>query len=134
MAKRKPKGDCYEASYYYLLNNADSQNGKIAELFKVSVGEIEQSVHGFPLGTKGEVAGRYFGHAWIEFGNIVYDVANGQTDIVPRSLYYDNFSIDENEVKYYTKKEAIELGFKHRHFGAYHTPDRFKNLPYKLWK
>lgn len=79
--------------------------------------------HGEATG-RGKIAGRRFGHAWIEgelgeMGQVVFDFSNGGNHIVPRDVYYAMGEIDPVTVRKYTDKEALKLMLRTGHFGPW---------------
>lgn len=79
--------------------------------------------HGTATGRRG-IAGRRFGHAWIEGelddkGPVVFDFSNGLNAIVARDRYYEMGEIDPEEVRKYTARETIVLMLRTGHYGPW---------------
>jgi hypothetical protein len=109
-------GDCYEAAGPYILNRPFDKDLVL--------------VHGEVMG-RGELQGVWFGHAWIESGDEVIEVANGKNLRMPKHIYYILGTIDQpyyqdgkmhppkNNVLKYTGSQAMEMFSKHETFGPW---------------
>ena len=109
-------GDCY-------MNAANS--------ILTSTGDA-RLVHGTVSG-QGILQGIRFTHAWVEYGGIpplVYDpsVIRNQSSCgtiqdkglhICRDKYYDLGEIREEEVRRYTRQEAVEALLKYEHWGPW---------------
>jgi hypothetical protein len=67
-------GDCYEAAGHYFLDHGAGNSSM-------------HLIHGEVTG-QGPIAGIKFGHAWIEDGEEVVDLANGKNLRMPKAIYY----------------------------------------------
>ena len=74
-------GDCFEAAGRWISNN-------------FSAGDDTFLVHGEVRG-HGALQGVWFGHAWIEQGDEVIEVAGGKNLRMPKHIYYILGSIDQ---------------------------------------
>lgn len=64
-------------------------------------------VHGYPVGTGGQVKNIRYAHAWVECDDmngrrIVVDASNGKAKIMVREAYYDLAQLTEDHVRRYT--------------------------------
>lgn len=73
-------------------------------------------VHGEVMG-RGDLAGIRFGHAWIETGGNVLEVANGKNAMFPKEVYYALGDI-KRTVKY-DHKTFQERILKYKHWGPW---------------
>jgi len=106
--KKKPKmGDCYEAAARYVLG----------PLLEGRPGFLV--VHGEVTGTGGAVEGVQYGHAWVERGDLVIEVANGKELAVPKMLYYVAGQIHQDRVIRYTVDEVKERILRYQHWGPW---------------
>ena len=97
-------GDCFEAAGRWIMNNP----GTDAVL-----------VHAEVMG-RGALQGVWFGHAWIEQGDEVIEVAGGKNARLPKQVYYILGTINQpyyqdgkmnppkNNVLKYTRTQAME--------------------------
>ena len=99
-------GDCFEAAGRWMMKNFSSNTDSVL-------------VHGEVRG-RGALQDIWFGHAWIEEGDEVIEVANGKNIRMPKQIYYILGTIDQpyyqdgkmhppkNNVLTYTKSEAMQ--------------------------
>ena len=59
----------------------------------------------------------WHGHAWLEKGNMVIDVSNGNNARMSKSVYYSLGKI--KNIKKYTKKQAIQKMLDTKHYGPW---------------
>ncbi len=101
-------GDCYQAT--------------VDALFFGSLSGVEAVlVHGRPTLTRPPY--EEFGHAWIEAGDVVFEVANGNHVAARRELYYQAGNIDPEQCFRYTPEEARRWLLSHGHYGPWEGPD-----------
>lgn len=93
------RGNCYEAAMVMVLS---------AQMPMVLC-------HGTVTG-QGPVEGIRFGHAWAEWGGLVFDDSEGRV-VMPIEQYYAMGEIDPGEVRRYTRKEAAAHMLKAGHYG-----------------
>lgn len=106
-AKPAATGDCYEAAGQYMMEHAIF-SGKEKGLLLV---------HGEVTGQR-DIEGLKYGHAWIEKGGMVIDVANGRDFRVPKEVYYAIGRIGTNVHKY-TVAEFRKKVMEHQHWGPW---------------
>lgn len=99
-------GDCFEAAGRWMMNN-------------FSAGDDTFLVHGEIRG-RGPLQDIWFGHAWIEQGDEVIEVAGGKNIRMPKHIYYILGTIDQpyyqdrkmhppkNNVLKYTRLQTME--------------------------
>ena len=80
-------------------------------------------VHGMVSG-QGPLDGIRYAHAWIEMGDLVYDVSRVGIDrdealIIPKVLYYAIGNIIDEQVVRYTRDEARKLSLEHETSGPW---------------
>lgn len=102
-------GDCYEASANALLMPSFAGGHDLPDGATL--------VHGRPTLTCPPFV--EYGHAWLEFGDVVFDVANGRDVIARRELYYKAGNIDPAKCHRYTKDEARKRVLDFRHYGPW---------------
>jgi|KBSMisStaDraftv2_1062788.scaffolds.fasta_scaffold663716_2 hypothetical protein len=95
-------GDCYQAAAKFVTGH---QNGTMT------------LVHGVVTGTGGEVEGKEFGHAWVELGDLVFEVANGRKQAVPREAYYAAGQV--GMTRRYDAQEALTQMLTTGHWGPW---------------
>lgn len=110
-------GDCFESAGRYMLDMIGRNKNAVL-------------VHGEVMG-RGALQDVWFGHAWIEIGDEVLEVANGKNIKMPKHIYYILGTIDQpyfqdgkmnppkNNVYRYTFDEAMEMFSKHQTFGPW---------------
>jgi len=78
-------------------------------------------VHGYPIGTGGDVEGVKYGHAWVECSagglTLVYDPS--AEIVIPAFLYYDVGRIDPDECQYYELDDIRQRVLVHEHWGPW---------------
>lgn len=100
-------GDCYLVA------------GRIVSLDETSVSPHLRLCHGTPVG-QGPLKGKPVPHAWVELsGDTVIDRSNGLDVAMRREKYYEIGQIKEDEVRRYTKEEALEHMLKSGHYGPW---------------
>ena len=88
------RGDCYQANGKYFLDNAVFKNNSGMKI-----------VHGEVTG-QGPLEGINYGHCWVEDGDTVIDVSNGNNIRMPKALYHRLGRIAENNnIKKYSWNE-----------------------------
>ena len=97
------KGDCFEAAGKWIMANDLGTNARV--------------VHGEVTG-QGALEGVKFGHAWIEIGETVLEVANGNNLKLPKAVYYAIGNIGAN-VHRYTREQALVRMLKFKHYGPW---------------
>ena len=92
------KGDCFPAAFYHLLEvGIDDLKGKRFVLVHGNLAQLPQ---------ENEV-----NHAWVEEGDIVHEVSNGQNLRVAKAAYYAQNSV--TKTRRYSFIEAMAKGAKH---------------------
>ena len=104
-------GDCYQAAGRYVMDNALQGSNQNLIL-----------VHGIVSG-QGEIAGVRYGHAWVENGEEVIDVAGGRELRVPKIIYYAIGNID-NTFRY-TPEEMREKLIESETWGPWDLQSKF---------
>lgn len=107
-------GDCFSAAAYVLLDELPDA----------------QLCHGHVWHEK---SGRHW-HAWVEqeavlqfpdYGPVtvrsVIDRSNGHSSYLPVGAYYNLGGVDADEVRRYTRDEAVAAMLEHGHFGPWPT-------------
>lgn len=101
-------GDCYEANGELFMNRA---------LYGGEGGL--RLVHGEVTG-QGALEGINYGHCWIEDGNTVVDVSNGNSIKMPKGAYYNLGNIDgNNNMHRYNAREFQRKILKYEHWGPW---------------
>ena len=72
-------------------------------------------VHGIPTLIAGNYAGKKYGHAWIEYGNVCYDVVVKQW--IPKAVYYGIGKIEYTVS--YSRSLAMQNLRETGHYGAW---------------
>lgn len=98
-------GDCFESAANYVIDNS---------IFKKNEKLI--LVHGEVAG-QGELEGIRFGHAWVEKGSTVIEVANGKHLELPKVLYYALGQVSKTYK--YTPERLREMLLKHETYGPW---------------
>lgn len=123
-------GDCYEAAAIALFMPE----------YAGGIGLPEEAVlvHGRPTLTRAPFT--EYGHAWIELGDAVFEVANGRKTVVRREVYYDEGNIDPEQCLRYTTEEAKQWALHAKHFGPWEGPEAIRGEPrmidreYDAWR
>ena len=97
----KGNGDCYQVAGNLIVDINDDK----AFL-----------CHGTATG-QGPIVGIKHGHAWVELGDKVIDKSNGNNLCMDKDVYYRIGKIEN--VKRYSRKEAISNLIKTEHFGPW---------------
>jgi hypothetical protein len=97
----KQLGDCYLAAGKLAMDNEDYV-----------------LVHGMVSG-RGELAGKRFGHAWVEDGDTVLDYSNGNNLRIPKEVYYAIGNIKDEDCIKYTSTDACVMMLKEKHWGPW---------------
>jgi len=103
---KKParRGDCFEAAGRYVSDHFGEKGLVLVH------GEVEGS-------EGGEIEGLRYGHAWVEEGNTVIEVANGNHLRIPKALYYLFGKVGKTHR--YAGREALEMMLSHGHYGPW---------------
>ena len=96
-------GDCYVAAGRYMMDNGGMSSNIVL-------------VHGEVSG-QGPLKGVRFGHAWIEIGGNVLEVANGRHMTLPKEVYYVIGNVDKTHK--YGYKEFLEKIKQTGHWGPW---------------
>jgi hypothetical protein len=97
-------GDCYRAAARFILSLGADTDACL--------------VHGEVSG-QGKLAGRRYGHAWVEINGVVIDPSNGRAICMGRVQFYELGKIAGRQVRRYCWKEVIrELGSS-AHYGPW---------------
>ena len=91
-------GNCYDMAFEFLSQN---QHWTL--------------VHGIPTLTGGKFKGAKYGHAWSEYGDMVFDALSGKCILA--SVYYDLGKI--TYTKRYSYFKAIRLREEMKHSGPW---------------
>jgi len=110
MKKEQPMatGDCYEASAMTVLDTEDDEM---------------VLCHGMVSG-QGELKGKRIDHAWVEYHNLVFDVANGIRKILSKKRYYQIGEINQKQVNRYPRMKALRMLHSTENFGAWTDKER----------
>jgi len=115
-------GDCLETAgrgvaFFDLgrerLNQKLKADGATANKIKL--------VHGYVTG-QGKVEGKRFVHAWVEYGNKVYDFSNGGSYVLDRKGYYAAGRVDEknsSEYRTYNQDQTVKKILSTKHWGPW---------------
>lgn len=106
-------GDCYYAAANALCMPAFAGG--------LSLPDDAVLVHGRPTLTRPPF--EEYGHAWLEHGPMVIEVANGRRVAVPRETYYRSGKIDPVKCIRYSREQACDMLLKFKHFGPWEGPD-----------
>jgi len=68
---------------------------------------------------RGELKGRRILHAWNEFGDVVFDLSNGNKVIMRKEEYYKIGKIKEKDVTKQTADEVRKLIIKTKVYGGW---------------
>lgn len=117
-------GDCYQAAASAIVRGGLPRGTTL--------------VHGTVTGRRGELRGRRFGHAWLEYQRdldgrlhwLCLDVTNGHEIELPRGAYYAIGKIDPEEVTRYDRDATLKALLDHEHFGPW-EPHRLNDPPQK---
>lgn len=101
---RKPRGDCFVAAYHHLLKKTDMHSNPDQFIL----------VHGHAAGLPGDHA---VNHAWVEQGDVVHEVSNGQDKRYAKDKYYAHLQITNPQT--YTISEAVSENVDHHHYGPW---------------
>lgn len=116
MARRKAKGDCYEAAVQFVK---DACLGRDPDLCPYVI--VQAEVRG-----QGPLEGKTFGHSWVvDENNYVIDRSNGRNLYLPKPLYYSVggvYALDN--IYQYTWREAMIQMVRHRHYGPWELVTR----------
>lgn len=103
-------GDCYQVAGRLILDSG----------FGAEIGVDPVLVHATCEG-QGPIAGRLFGHAWVEVGppgrRVALDFANGKHIVLDAGVYRQIGNA--RDVREYQPSEAIEQMARSRHFGPW---------------
>lgn len=116
-------GDCYEAAAKEVLFKDRTKTLVHADILP-------------RLGGPG--IGKPYGHAWVEKGNMVWDLSNNHKgemgkmfrNGVQKDLYYG--IADPSNIKTYTAEQVTELIQKHQHWGPWPTNEGFELIDSEL--
>jgi len=102
----------------------------IAGKFMMDLGKNDDHllVHSMVDG-RGPLEGIRFGHAWIEYEDMVIDKSNGKYREIPTDLYYTLGNVRKEDTKYYTHDEMIKWLLETEHWG----PWEMSGDPIKLY-
>ena len=98
--KANGEGTCFKESFHYVERNPN--------MFLV---------HGIITVPYGPLEGMSFSHAWVEDGDTVHEISNGNNVRMPRNEYYELQNITQYER--YNWTEAREHAVKTRHYGPW---------------
>ena len=112
-------GDCYEAAANALLVSGFASG--------VDLPDEAVLVHGRPTLTREPF--EEYGHAWLELGDVVFEVANGRDIFVRRERYYEVGRIDPEQCLRYTKEQARKFVLYFCHYGPWEGPEAAPPLP-----
>ncbi len=107
------RGDCYEAAANALLM-PDYAGG-------LGLPEDTMLVHGRP--TLARPPFEEYGHAWLELGDVVFDLTNGRLVTGRRERYYEEGNIDSECCLKYTRQEARRRVLDYMHYGPWEGPE-----------
>ena len=104
-------GHCYEFAALWALGRLlDTPRDREAAMVAMSYGDWNKTVrlvHGFPrLCGDSSGAGSLFGHAWIEFGRLVYDPVTEA--LITRNVYYEKGRIMKEHVTRFSVAQIQE--------------------------
>lgn len=106
-------GDCYKAAYDYVQQLSD----------KMNAGSVSKAppflVHGDVIPTCGPDKGRRINHAWVEMGDDVLEVSNGQKLQRKKEVYYRTFQA-RDRIRYRLLNAQLEYA-KSMHYGPWDT-------------
>lgn len=101
-------GDCYVAAGRLVMH-----------MHKTGLRFGVRLVHGIVSGQM-TLQGKRFGHAWVEYGDVVFDHSNGKKLTVRKDAYYEVGEIKEEEVVRYDWEEMAIRTCYHKHWGPWH--------------
>ena|SRR5258706_2373266 len=98
--QEKATGNCYIRAFEFMnkLIPDEKENARL--------------VHGKIVGITGSVRDVRFGHAWVEVGDIVYELPKGKRKprITKKDTYYKTYMV--SDTKKYTHQEMYQIGLK----------------------
>lgn len=96
-------GDCFEAAAKFVQQPS-----------VVDYPDDYRLVHGNIAALRQDEA---VNHAWVEEGDIVHDVSNGDHVVFSKQAYYERQRV--TNVRTYTVEEALRLCIQHGHWGPW---------------
>ncbi|QDP46559.1 MAG: hypothetical protein Unbinned4098contig1000_19 [Prokaryotic dsDNA virus sp.] len=112
---RLPHNSCYQHACTFVLREVF--DGGI-EMQK-ECGDLDLSkallVHGRPKGVQ-----YGSGHAWVEVGDKVIETTRIPCRILDKKEFYRLSMVEEKDIRRYTKREAMNMLGRHRHWGDWH--------------
>ena len=105
MEEPKGDGDCYYVALLLVADMSDESGHLLC--------------HGTCTGN-GPIEGIEFGHAWVEYGNVCIDKANGKNGVFEKSVYYEAGTV--RDVRRYKPSEVRRMMRKHKHAGPWDEP------------
>ncbi|MSR55679.1 MAG: hypothetical protein EXS09_20720 [Gemmataceae bacterium] len=95
MSQNQEKGDCFPAEFNHLLKvGITDLDGKQFVLVHGNLADLPQDEE--------------VNHAWVEEGEIVHEVSNGQDLRLPKAAYYAQFKV--TKTRRYSVMEAMRNG------------------------
>ena len=113
MKQKQPSGDCYLVAYEHLqkVEDAIARNGLPTRPLAL--------IHGSVVPSTGQESGVQVDHAWVEYGERVLDVSNGNRLDCTKSDYESQFhAVARNR---YSPEEATWANTQSGHYGPWET-------------
>ncbi len=98
------EGDCYSANGGFVVDRGYLGLDDVALCHGVAILKTD----GLP-----------FGHCWVEKGDTVIDISNGNDSELPKELYYALGKIDELTVLKYSYEDVRKKILFHEHWGPW---------------
>ncbi|HEX2972283.1 MAG TPA: hypothetical protein VHP11_08110 [Tepidisphaeraceae bacterium] len=95
-------GRCYEEAFWYLMNWG------APDMYLCHGVALQETAPFVP-----------YGHAWIEQGSRVIEVAGGSPRVSLKIIYYNKSGIRPAVVQRYTREQARTLALQRRHYGPW---------------
>jgi hypothetical protein len=108
-----PSGDCYKAAYDFAEHWSDMTRSGNVENAPLSL------VHGDVIPISGPDKDRRINHAWVEVGEAVWEVSNGQSLRYTKRDYYRTFQV-RDRIRYAFQDARLEYA-KSMHYGPWDT-------------
>lgn len=100
----QPGGDCFIAAFQHLLKETDDHSSP--DLFALVHGNIAHLPQEFEVN-----------HAWVEQGDVVHEVSNGQDYRFSKDKFYSHFQI--TNLRRYTADDALTNNCRSGHYGPW---------------